>query len=410
MFEKLKNHIGHKLTCLGAPEWYQAEKVILFCDTCDTIIIDVTNKTKKKKSNFNMNKYKTHDGEKGSPEQWREAAKVIFNVNNENCLTTLGLNSVPSSKEELKKQYIKLIAKAHPDKGGTEEDAARINAAYKFALTLFFPNITRSPTTRKDTGLRPQLLNPITEEEATRYLDDAEWCIQEKKDGKHGLIEKFGPAITAANKQGLEMGIPKPVEDIVKDLPDVVLDGELINNKVFHVFDLLEHNGEDLRKQTYYIRYTRLRKLIKDQENMKVVKSCYGTKEKTEFFLRMKKEGREGVVFKRMTASFTEGRPDTGGDMVKCKFWASLSAIVDEEKTGKASFISYVLDPKGNRVYLGNCSALGKTTPQAGDIVEIKYLYAYKGGKLIQPVMLEIRDDVAKEDCSTKQLKFKREE
>jgi bifunctional non-homologous end joining protein LigD len=141
-----------------------------------------------------------------------------------------------------------------------------------------------------------------------------------------------------------------------------------------------------------------------------LVPSFFGTEAKTREFDKIKAQQKEGVVFKKISAVFSEGRPETGGDMVKCKFWATLSAIVDEKATGKSSFISYVLDPQGKRVYLGHCSALGKVMPQAGAVVELRYLYAYKGGKLIQQVFLGIRDDVNPEECTTRQLKFKSEQ
>jgi hypothetical protein len=34
------------------------------------------------------------------------------------------------------------------------------------------------------------------------------------------------------------------------------------------------------------------------------------------------------------------------------------------------------------------------TVPAAGSIVEVRYLYAYEGGSLYQPVYLGIRDDI----------------
>lgn len=82
---------------------------------------------------------------------------------------------------------------------------------------------------------------------------------------------------------------------------------------------------------------------------------------------------------------------------------------MDEQETGKTSFISYVFDEEGKRVYLGHCSALGKVMPKAGDVVELRYLYAHRGGKIIQQNLLGIRDDVNPKECTTKQLKFKAE-
>lgn len=92
----------------------------------------------KTKSAFDTSRYKTHDGPKGSPEQWREAAKKLLDINDENCLTTLGLSGIPASEADLKKVYRAAIRKAHPDVGGSEDEAARLNAAYELALKLFF--------------------------------------------------------------------------------------------------------------------------------------------------------------------------------------------------------------------------------------------------------------------------------
>jgi bifunctional non-homologous end joining protein LigD len=43
-------------------------------------------------------------------------------------------------------------------------------------------------------------------------------------------------------------------------------------------------------------------------------------------------------------------------------------------------------------------------------VVEIKYLYAYKGGSLYQPIYQGKRDDIEPAYCTTEQLKFKGEE
>ena len=152
------------------------------------------------------------------------------------------------------------------------------------------------------------------------------------------------------------------------------------------------------------------RPLLGGEDTLIVVPAFMGTKAKTDFYYVIKTAEKEGVVFKKLDAVWKEGRPEVGGDMVKCKFWATLSAIVDSEDTGKTSFISYVLDPEGKRVYLGKCTALGKVMPVAGDIVELRYLFWHQGGKLTQAVFLGIRDDVDPTTCTTSQLKVKKHE
>jgi bifunctional non-homologous end joining protein LigD len=60
------------------------------------------------------------------------------------------------------------------------------------------------------------------------------------------------------------------------------------------------------------------------------------------------------------------------------------------------------------RVGVGNVSIPPKAPiPQAGEIVEVKYLYAHEGGSLYQPVYLGRREDLTLEACGVGQLKFK---
>jgi bifunctional non-homologous end joining protein LigD len=59
-------------------------------------------------------------------------------------------------------------------------------------------------------------------------------------------------------------------------------------------------------------------------------------------------------------------------------------------------------------VFVGFCSC--SANPPIGSVVDIKYLYAYKGGCLYQPSFKGIRDDVDPEECTTSKLKYKTEE
>ena len=46
--------------------------------------------------------------------------------------------------------------------------------------------------------------------------------------------------------------------------------------------------------------------------------------------------------------------------------------------------------------------------PQVGDVVEVRYLYAFPdSGVLFQPVCLGVRSDITAAECGTRQLKFK---
>ena len=48
----------------------------------------------------------------------------------------------------------------------------------------------------------------------------------------------------------------------------------------------------------------------------------------------------------------------------------------------------------------------GKAIPGIGQLIETKYLYAYKGGSLYQPQFLRVRDDISTADTLA-DLKYK---
>jgi bifunctional non-homologous end joining protein LigD len=108
---------------------------------------------------------------------------------------------------------------------------------------------------QRDTGLRPQLLNPITEDEAESYLDDDNWCAQEKFDGKRMLLRKSGREITAANRNGLSIGFPDALVEPLSRYGGglaacFAIDGESVS-EIYFVFDLLESTADDWRKAPY---------------------------------------------------------------------------------------------------------------------------------------------------------------
>ena len=59
------------------------------------------------------------------------------------------------------------------------------------------------------------------------------------------------------------------------------------------------------------------------------------------------------------------------------------------------------------RVLELGCGDGANPIPAAGAIIEVRYLYAYPGGSLYQPVYLCRRDDVALSACTLAQLKYK---
>jgi bifunctional non-homologous end joining protein LigD len=98
-----------------------------------------------------------------------------------------------------------------------------------------------------DTGVRPQLCNPIEAEEVKDYLVDSAFLMQEKFDGKRLLIHSDPDGITAINRKGLSVNLSESICKAAKVISvPFILDGECIGD-VFHAFDVLLINQDNLR-------------------------------------------------------------------------------------------------------------------------------------------------------------------
>lgn len=261
----------------------------------------------------------------------------------------------------------------------------------------------------RSTGLVPMLLNPIDAEELEALLTSKEWCMQEKFDGRRVLIRRAGNAITGVNRRGLVIGLPEQLVTEVARLPeDIILDGECVGDH-FHAFDLLELKGHDFRTTPLIERLSLLVNLLGPLRapSIQPVNTAYGEEYKRRLLSELRSNGREGVVFKRIDAPYTPGRPNSGGAALKHKFTATLSAVVERLNTQRS--VALKLRGKQGWQSAGNVTIpANQPLPQAGDVVEVRYLYAFpESGVLFQPVCLGVRDDITAVECGTGQLKFK---
>lgn len=263
----------------------------------------------------------------------------------------------------------------------------------------------------RPSGLLPQLLNAIDEEEVSRLVAHPQWCMQEKLDGKRMLLRKENGVIQGINKKGLIVGVPQTILATAAELKgDFVLDGECMGD-CLHVFDLLFHEGKDLRHEGYERRYVALLNLLFRglPKHIKIVSCWKDAQDKASRLLTLKHQKAEGVVFKQRRAPYTSGRPSTGGTQLKHKFYATLSAVVAKVNTQRSVALRLLnhegWQPVGNVTIPAN-----QRIPQVGTVVEVRYLYAYRDGSLYQPIYLGERTDVDEHECVVSQLKYKPEE
>jgi bifunctional non-homologous end joining protein LigD len=266
------------------------------------------------------------------------------------------------------------------------------------------------------TGFRPQLLNEINEEEALGLGPD--WLVQEKHDGeRRGAIFEGGVA-TYANRRGLAVGVQASVDAAFRRLGEVVgpltIDAEDMGDHLV-IFDVTQHFmiGPDAPFKERAAVLKHLEKTILDSglgEALRVdapiplpVFSAMGAD------LSLRKGGAEGYVLRHADSVYTPGRPNSGGEALKVKFWAEATCRVTKGREGKASIGLELQDGTcGPWVPVGNVTVpSNQEKPEIGALVEVRYLYAEPGGSLFQPLLKGIRTDVTEEAAQMVQLKYK---
>lgn len=262
----------------------------------------------------------------------------------------------------------------------------------------------------RDTGIRPQLLNPIDEGEVERYLADDDFWMQEKHDGQRVLVQKVGGVVTGINRRGLAIALPMPVHDDAGALKgDFLIDGEAMGATLV-AFDCLLVGTTRIDAHPYRDRLRALNGLLPGGGPIQLVTTKLTSEAKRDYLAFLRAKRAEGVVFKNREAAYRPGRPASGGMQLKLKFVSTASCIVAPGRIGKRSVGLEVLDGK-KRIPIGNVTIPGKQPiPKPGSVAEIRYLYAYPGGSLYQPVYLGVRKDILASDCTIAQLKFRRDD
>jgi bifunctional non-homologous end joining protein LigD len=261
------------------------------------------------------------------------------------------------------------------------------------------------------TGIGCQLLNSVEGDELAARIADDRWCMQEKFDGRRLLVKREGDHVTGVNRRGLETGIPETIRDAALALPATrfVIDGEAVGGSL-HAFDLLELGGTDLRSQPYSARLAELEGLLATRtgESISPVATAFGSQGKERFLMDLRAGNAEGAVLKDLDAAYTPGRPASGGSQLKHKFHATASCVVTGRNQQRSVELGLVRDD-GHLHLSGNVTIPpNHAVPESGSVVEIRYLYAFPdSGKLYQPVYLGARDDIAPDECTVGQLKFK---
>lgn len=318
-------------------------------------------------------------------------------------LTDKTFTATPVDYAAAKKTYDKKVKEKMGD-GYTPDDTAK---AY-VSTTL----------EERFTGIVPQLLNAISPAQAEELLADPDWILEEKHDGHRRFLRHESAQVTLSiNRKGLAVGMPQEIADAFAPLAafaPLTIDGEMIGSK-FIIFDVVEMYGEDLRALPLERRLQKRDEiavaLLTANGKDSAVGVTYTAKNESEKRIHwqwLKKNKAEGGVFKRLDSQYVPGRPNSGGNQLKCKFVNRATLIVDKPHATKRSVSVYSLDEAGKKVKRGNVTIpTNRDIPGAEDLVEIEYLYAFEGGSIFQPVYYGQRDDIERAACTCTQLHFK---
>jgi len=251
----------------------------------------------------------------------------------------------------------------------------------------------------------PQLLNTIDDASVVQqYINDDDYCGQEKMDGERRMTDSSDmKKIFGINKKGNRVDLLDDIKDSINI--SCVLDGEQMNDKLY-AFDVIELNGKDL-KQLSFSERTEVLNSLSFGDGIELVKVANTKKEKQELFDRIKRENGEGIVFKLKKSKYVSGRPNSGGTQLKYKLNKTATFRVSGLTPNKRS-VELIVYGQNGPVEVGKVTIPpNKKVPEIGDFVEVRYLYAHKGGALTQPVYLDKRNDCDKSDAGIGQLVYK---
>ncbi|MDL5244433.1 WGR domain-containing protein [Leptospira weilii] len=256
-------------------------------------------------------------------------------------------------------------------------------------------------------GVHCQLLNPIEEEELSAYIENDQYGAQEKLDGNRMMIRKTGDRVEGINRKGLIIATSQIIHECALGFQeDFILDGESIGD-VFYPFDIFSKDGKDIQHLPYQERYAILQSVLKDGgKTFRLVELVVSTKGKKGLLDKLREKQKEGIVFKDLNAPYKAGRPASKGSQIKFKFYET--ATVSVETVNLKRSVSMRLYDGKSWISVGNVTIpVNFDMPQEKDIIEVRYLYAYRGGSLYQPTYLGIRNDADENDCDLNQLKYK---
>lgn len=311
-----------------------------------------------------------------------------------------GQKGVGLSFDKAKKAYDKVVAEKTA-KGYQAQEGAPVSFVH---------------ADKEFSGELPQLLNEIFDDEVQKYIDSDDWFAQQKFDGHNRQMRCIDTSIQSINRKGFIVGMPQETSDALKAMNtkgNWHLAGELMGN-IFAIFDVRmweDQTTSDMALEERMEILEKVRASLPQSPLLAIADTAKTKAQKQVLFQAMKDGNYEGLVFKRKGSKYVPGRPASGGNAIKFRFLKNASFRVASQSDTKRSVHIEVLDANGQWIGKGKVSIPANyAIPAVGAVVDVKYVYAYKGGALAQPRYEGERDDVDAQECLESRLVFKRDD
>jgi bifunctional non-homologous end joining protein LigD len=303
---------------------------------------------------------------------------------------------IPLTKEEAEKEFEVIINKKKKDK-----------SQYKESLDNG-ETLEVSPKSGKESGIETHLLVQIDEARAIELCNDDNYVAQEKHDGERRPFLIKDNNIFGTNRYGeFTGGMTSTIKNAVDLSDNVIFDTEDMGAFLF-AFDIIEYQGEDLRNKGFIERFNILKEVAKKHSCIRVSPLAQTTEEKLALLQKMIDNDREGIVFKLINSPYVGGKATkTKATQFKFKLYDEASVMVESINV-KRSVLMALFNDDGVKDTWGSVRIPENTEmPEVGDVIEVKYLYAFKDGSMYQSSFLKHRKDQRITECLESQLKYK---
>ena len=282
--------------------------------------------------------------------------------------------------------------------------------------------VTLNGKETEQTEYLPQLLNEVFPEDLqavyTRFSPEV--YVQIKHDGeRRGVIITDGDIIYA-NRRGLRRTIDSTVAaSVTKLFADTgwegTMDCEDMGDHLI-IFDWLPY--PDTAEYTFAQRAQNLPPLLHRIQALNLPHLVVAIPEHMEdlqalqaYVYAAQQNKEEGIVIRDGFGQYAPGKPSQAdvSPALKLKFWKDCTCRVQSVHESKSSIALELRHPVTGWTFVGNCTIpSGYSMPVAGQLVDIKYLYAYRGGSIYQPQYKGVRTDLENTAATTEQLIYKK--